>query len=118
MTLILLGQPELNERINALPQFSQRVGIRFHLPAFTLEETAHYMEARLQTAGADGRPLFSDEAVGLVFENTGGIPRNINTISDLCLLSGFLEKKVQIDGTLVSRVVADFRLGGLASATH
>ncbi|HEV8540642.1 MAG TPA: AAA family ATPase [Nitrospiraceae bacterium] len=118
LTIILLGQPELNDRIDALPQFSQRVGIRFHLPAFTFEETTHYIESRLRTAGADGRPIFSGEALSLIFKSTGGIPRNINTVSDLCLLSGFLEKKVQIEGSLVSRVVADFRLGGLSSAAH
>jgi general secretion pathway protein A len=118
MTLILLGQPELNERINAIPQFSQRVAIRFHLPAFSAEETTHYIESRLRTAGADGRPIFSPEACADIFQRTGGIPRNINTVSDLCLLSGFLEKKVQIDDGLVNRVVADFRLGGLAGAAH
>ena len=118
LTIIILGQPELNERINAIPQFSQRVAIRFHLPAFSAPETAHYIEARLHTAGADGRPIFSPEAAALVFQSTGGIPRNINTVSDLCLLSGFLEKKVQVDPGLVNRVMADFRLGGLTGAAH
>jgi general secretion pathway protein A len=118
LTLILLGQPELNERINAIRQFSQRIGIRFHLPAFTLDETTHYIESRLRTAGADGRPIFSSDAYALVFESSAGIPRNINTVSDLCLLSGFLEKKVQIEEALVGRVVADFRLGGLTGAAH
>ena len=118
LTIILLGQPELNERIGAIPQFSQRVGIRFHLPALSAVETTQYMESRLRTAGVDGRPLFSTDAYAAVFQNSAGIPRNINTVSDLCLLSGFLEKTVQIDATLVNRVVADFRLRGLASAAH
>jgi general secretion pathway protein A len=118
LTIILLGQPELNDRMNAIPQFSQRVGIRFHLPAFTMEETVQYVESRLHTAGADGRPVFSEDAYVAMFHSTGGIPRNINTLSDLCLLSGFLEKSVQVDGSLVDRVVADFRLGGLAGAAR
>ena len=39
LTLIMLGQPELNARINAIQQFAQRIAIRFHLPAFDLQET-------------------------------------------------------------------------------
>jgi general secretion pathway protein A len=109
LTLLLLGQPELNERINGIPQLSQRLGIRFHLMPFDLQETGQYVEFRLKAAGG-GRNPFTSDAVALLFKQSGGIPRNINTLADLCLLSGFLERKAQIDGTLVSRVIADFRL--------
>ncbi|MEW6544171.1 MAG: AAA family ATPase [Nitrospirota bacterium] len=118
LTLILLGQPELNERLNALPQFAQRVAIRFHLPAFDLQETTRYIEFRLKTAGADARPIFSSEAVDLIFKHSGGIPRNINTLSDLSLLTGCLERKAQIDVTIVTRVVADFRIGDRSGTAH
>lgn len=111
LTLILLGQPELNARINAIKQFAQRVAIRFHLPAFDLQETTRYMEFRLKTAGADQRPIFSPEAIDLMFQHSGGIPRNINTLADLSLLSGFLERKAQIDTAIVTRVIADFKIG-------
>jgi general secretion pathway protein A len=118
LTLILLGQPELNARINAITQFAQRVAIRFHLPAFDLPETAKYIEFRLQTSGADRRPIFSPDAIELIFRSSGGIPRNINTMADLALLSGFLERKAQIDGPAVSRVIADFNLGEARGSAH
>ncbi len=118
LTLILLGQPELNARINAIKQFAQRVAIRFHLPAFDLPETRRYMEFRLKTAGADQRPIFSTEAIDLIFQHSEGIPRNINTLSDLSLLSGFLERKAQIDAGIVTRVIADFKLGEQGGAAH
>jgi len=118
LTLIMLGQPELNARINAIQQFAQRIAIRFHLPAFDLQETTKYMEFRLQTAGADRRPIFSPDAIDLIFRSSGGIPRNINTMADLALLSGFLERKAQIDGPVVSRVIADFNLGEPRGSAH
>lgn len=118
LTLIMLGQPELNVRINAIPQFAQRIAIRFHLPAFDLQETTKYMEFRLQTAGADRRPIFSPDAIDLIFRSSGGIPRNINTMADLALLSGFLERKAQIDGPVVSRVIADFNMGEPRGPAH
>jgi general secretion pathway protein A len=118
LTLIMLGQPELNARINVIKQFAQRIAIRFHLPAFDLEETTKYMEFRLQTAGADRRPIFSTDAIELIFRSSGGIPRNINTMADLALLSGFLERKAQIDGPVVGRVIADFSLGETRGPAH
>jgi len=118
LTMILLGQPELNGRINAITQFAQRIAVRFHLPAFDREETTKYIEFRLKTAGADRRPIFSPDALDLIFQSSGGIPRNINTMADLSLLSGFLERKAQVDGPVVNRVVADFNLGESRGAAH
>ncbi len=118
LTMILLGQPELNARINAIKQFAQRIAVRFHLPAFDLPETTRYMEFRLQTAGADRRPIFSPDAIELIYRNSGGIPRNINTMADLSLLSGFLERKAQIDAAVVGRVIEDFRIGEPSGTAH
>jgi hypothetical protein len=54
----------------------------------------------------------------LIFKSSEGIPRNINTLSDLSLLSGFLEKKAQIDTAIVTRVIADFKFGEQDGSTH
>lgn len=118
LTLILLGQPELNARINAIEPFAQRVAIRFHLPAFDLQETIRYIEFRLKVAGGDQRPIFSSEAVELIFQSSKGVPRVINTLADLSLLSGFLERKAQVDAAVVARVIADHTLGEQGRAAH
>ena len=118
LTLILLGQPELNVRIRVFPQLVQRIGIRFHLSAFNLQETTSYVEFRLKTAGAEKQPIFTPAAMELIFNHSGGIPRNINTLADLCLLSGFLEQSSPIEGSLVTRVIEDLRLGETCVKTH
>ena len=110
LTLVFIGQPELNKRVNALPQFAQRIGVRFHLSSFDQEVTTRYIEFRLGVAGAEGRQVFSKEAVEVIFLTTGGVPRNINKLGDLCLLNGFLERKEQVDGDLVNRVAEDFSM--------
>jgi len=117
LTLILLGQPELMARVGGIPQLSQRVSIRYHLTPFDQKETARYLAFRLKAAGGDAQP-FSADAIEMIQKETGGIPRNINTLADLCLLSGFLERKWQIDAALVTRVLEDFRLGGMSGTAH
>ena len=112
LTLILMGQPELRERIARIRQLDQRIAVKYHLRAFNLEETKRYIIFRLKRAGAE-RPLFTVEAVKVVFEASRGIPREINKLCDLSLLIGFLEKKEYVDSSTVKRVLSDRRNYGV-----
>lgn len=106
LTLVLMGQPELRERVLALRQLAQRIAIRYHLAPFNSEETARYIHARLKRAGCT-RDLFTKYALLRIFQESGGIARNINTLCDLCLLAGYMEKAEKIDVAIVERVAKD-----------
>ncbi|MFC1807690.1 ExeA family protein [Candidatus Omnitrophota bacterium] len=92
LTLILIGQPELREKINRIPQLKQRMAISYHLNVLTPEETSRYVEHRCKVAGSQ-RPLFTDEAIDVITQNSGGVPRKINTYCELALMQGMLDKK-------------------------
>ncbi len=100
LTLVLLGQPELRERVARIPQLMQRIAIRYHLERFTGEETQVYIQGRLAAAGCS-RMLFTPDAVDAIHRHTGGVCRLINALCDLCLLSGAQGRADQIDRTLV-----------------
>jgi general secretion pathway protein A len=106
LTLILLGQPELKQKIVNLPQLSQRMSLKFHLSALNEAETKEYILHRLNVAGA-GRPLFDEEAHEGIYFFTAGIPRRINNICDLCLLIGFAEGEKTISKKTVLKVCED-----------
>ena len=106
LTLVLMGQPELRERVLALRQLAQRVAIRYHLVPFSLEETVQYIYARLKRAGCV-RELFTKYALLRIFQQSGGIARNINSLCDLCLLVGYMEKAEKIDVAIVERAAKD-----------
>ncbi len=106
LTLILIGQPELRDKITHLKPFDQRVSIRFHLKGLTLEETKAYILHRLRVAGA-ARPIFEEETFTAIHESTGGIPRRINQVCDLALLAGFGMKAQEINVSIIQEVVMD-----------
>ena len=106
LTLIMVGQPELREKINRLPQLKQRMAISFHLDVLTPEETARYIEHRCKIAGAK-KMLFTKDAVGLIAVNSGGIPRRINTYCELALMQGMFDKKDIIDRKTTEEAVED-----------
>lgn len=106
LTLILFGQPDLKERIAKQRLLDQRIAIRLNLGTLSEEETASYIEFRLKRAEAKGR-IFTKEAIAMIHRETGGVPRSINNLCDLCLLEGMRENVREIDAPLV-KVVREF----------
>ena len=52
---------------------------------FDEQSTGKYLDFRLRKAGYSGTGLFSAEAATLLFNNTGGNPRSINTLANQAL---------------------------------
>jgi len=91
---ILIGQPHLRERllIPVLQPFNQRISLKYHLPALTKEETASYIHHHLALAGMKA-PLFNENALNAVYQNSGGIPRMVNALCIKTMTLGAIEKK-------------------------
>lgn len=106
LTLILLGQPELKEKINNLPQFKQRFAVRYHLKALTEEETGGYIQHRLKMAGAQEK-IFSHDVHKEIYRFSAGIPRRINNICDMALLVGSAERLDEINQDVIREVAED-----------
>ncbi len=106
LTLILLGQPELRSKVEAIKQLSQRVVIRYHLTPFTMDEVGGYIDFRMKAAGAS-RVVFTPEAIEAVYKTSGGIPRKVNIVADLALLIGFMERCKQVGPRVVRKAVVE-----------
>ena len=100
LTLLLFGQPELRDRIELNKQLEQRIAIKCHLANLDLKDTIGYIIHRLKVAGRD-TPIFIEKAMESIHEHTGGIPRRINRLCDICLLSGLGRHLEQIDDSVV-----------------
>ena len=111
---ILIGQPELRATLGLqqLRQLAQRIAIDHHLEALRQEESVAYVRHRLAVAG--GRPdIFTPEALELIHDSTGGVPRLVNLVCDTALVYGFSDQQTIIAADLVEQVVADRASGGL-----
>ena len=106
LTIILLGQPELKYTVMSLPQFMQRMAVKFHLKAFNEQETREYIQHRISVGGS-ARRIFDDEALHEIFIASAGVPRRINTICDLALLVGFGNGLAAIDKKTIVQINDD-----------
>ena len=91
LRIILAGQPELNDKLDApeLTQLAQRVRLRFHLTALSADEMQSYIRHRLEIAGAEGRDVFAPETFDRIFRYTGGTPRLVNTLCDTAMMAAY-----------------------------
>jgi putative secretion ATPase (PEP-CTERM system associated) len=111
LNLILVGQPELKELLDApgMEQLNQRIRFRFHLKALTEEETKEYIDHRLAVAGNETPDLFPPATLPVIHRYTGGVPRLINTLCDTALISAFVEDQRDITVELVEDAIEELQ---------
>jgi type II secretory pathway predicted ATPase ExeA len=83
-----LGRPELDINLREAPDFNDRVATRSSLDPLTPDDTKSLIEYRLLAAGRDAkqRPLFADDAIVPIWQETRGYPRSICLLClHLCL---------------------------------
>ena len=106
VTILLIGSPELTQRVRRLKHLDQRIAIRYHLNTLDDRHTANYIAHRLKMAGQE-KPIFTEAAVKLVFDFTRGTPREINNLCDIALLVGYSKKASEIDDKIVAGAIKD-----------
>ena len=110
LNLVLVGQPELADRLNeqSLRQLKQRITLRAQLAPLDLKETAAYIAGRLRIAGGVVSEIFTKNAVMAVYELSTGLPRIINVLCDNALVGGFAAGTRPVDADVVLEVGRDF----------
>lgn len=111
LSLLLIGQPELEDRIerDVYKALRQRIGLRYSLGALSLEETISYIEHRIHVAGGPRNP-FSREAMEEIHQVSGGIPRVINTLATTALLDAFGEDAETIDALRIDAAAREHHM--------
>lgn len=111
LNVILLGQPELNDVLDSpeMENLMQRVRLRFHINALSVEDTQAYIQHRLTVAGCKKTDLFTARAIPLIHEYTGGRPRLINILCDYALTTAFIEQQSEITDTTIITAVEELQ---------
>jgi general secretion pathway protein A len=106
LTLILIGQDELRDRLARTPALHQRISVKAHLEPLDFDECVNYISFRLKQVGFE-QNLFSKQASEFIHQTSGGIPRRINTICDLCLLEASKSKADLVNSSIVKQVIQE-----------
>jgi len=105
--IVLVGQPELREKLRSpnLSQLRQRITVRLHLLPLESREVKTYIDHRLSVAGANNSIIFYDDSVDEIYDYSKGIPRVINTVCDKALLLGYILETKNISLDIIKRSI-------------
>ena len=109
LQIILVGQPELTEKLKQpeIRQFAQRISFDYFLtPLNSTEMVDNYIRHRLSSV-ADRDDHFEEGAAELIFQATAGVPRLINMVCDTALVYAFAEELKRVPIRIVEQVLAD-----------
>jgi general secretion pathway protein A len=112
--IILLGQPQLNARLETpkLEQFRQRIAFSYFIAPLSQPDAAEYINYRLKIACPKGaQNIFTDLAIERLYHHTHGTPRLINLLCDSALLTAYVEGTRVITTRIIDEVAAERSLG-------
>lgn len=118
LQIMLVGQPELEELLNAneLRQLRQRIPGICRISMLDREDVENYVRYRLEVAGSkNGSVHFTSDSFDEIYHYSNGIPRLINILCDRVLLIGYVENTKVVDGRLVREGIRDLESPGSAS---
>jgi len=104
LQVVLVGQLEFREklRLPQMRQLDQRVSVHCRLEPLDVAGVAGYISHRLHRAGGSAdRVAFSGDAVEVIYELSGGVPRVINKLCDRALHVGHTRRVSTIDADIV-----------------
>jgi hypothetical protein len=111
LRIILAGQPELNDKLDApeLVQLAQRIRLRFHLGTLSVEDMRAYIQHRLEVAGGADREIFAEDTFGEIYRYSGGVPRLINTLCDTSMMAAFNADRDFVDVEDITTAIEELR---------
>ncbi|MDO6463725.1 ExeA family protein [Pseudoalteromonas carrageenovora] len=107
--VVLFGQPELDEKLanNKVRQLRQRISFSYKLRSMTAAEVIYYINHRLQVAGFNQPPLFSNNMGLKIARASRGIPRLVNILCHKVLLQAYGEGLNQITTRHIQLAIKD-----------
>lgn len=109
LSLILLGQLEVREKLAKVPALEQRIAVRHTVRPLDVSETGELVLHRLRVAGYAGEQHpFTLDAITALHKYSKGTPRLICQAADNALLLGMAQKVKRIDGYLMHDVIREY----------
>lgn len=111
LSILLVGQPELNETLDQpdMEHLLQRIRLRFHIKALGIEDVSKYIKHRIAIAGLEKSKLFDESCLPMIHEYTGGRLRLINTLCDYALMYCCVEKLPMVTEWVIQKAVNELQ---------
>lgn len=108
LQLVLLAQLELLPKIREMKNLMDRISMKYIINPLDDVETREMIDFRIRQAGyQSAMPLFKDDALMEIYQQTQGYPRRIAMLAHKALKSLVMENKIVVDRDVVRKIVAE-----------
>lgn len=112
LQLVLLGQPELDEKLSRpeIRQLLQRITFSEYLGPMAAHRVPAYLEHRLATAALNESTdikVFAADAARALARFSGGVPRLVNVLAHKCLMLAYGENEHRVNARHVLAAASD-----------
>lgn len=109
LQIVLVGQPELNDKLDQpnMRQLKDRIIHHFAIRPIEQGAIESYLMFRMRTAGFRGSNIFSPKAIELMDQASQGLLRRINILADKSLLAAFVEDSNTVEPHHVQEAMRD-----------
>jgi len=111
LTFIFSGQKPLDTILREMPEFWQRLPVRFFLKNLDYNDTKALIQFRLNKVGLS-EEIFTNDAFDGIYNYSEGCPRIICSVADLCLIIGFAKGMRRIGFVEVTTACRDMESSG------
>jgi MSHA biogenesis protein MshM len=108
-SIILAGHPELVGQLKRYEALYERLAFVSTLQPFEADETAAYVQHRLQAAGRT-TAIFDTAALQAIHTRSQGLPRRINRLCDFALLVGYADNLDHVTESQIDAVAEELSL--------
>jgi general secretion pathway protein A len=110
LQLILVGQPELAERLKKpeLRQLNQRISSRGLLKPLTTAQAIMYVECRISAQGGKCSAIFEPGALNHLLRRGDGLPRKINMLCHNAMQAAFYAAEKKVTVKTAKKIAAEY----------
>jgi general secretion pathway protein A len=106
LQLVILAQIELLPKLRRIKNFMDRVALKYMINPLDERETKEMIDFRLKQAGFNREaPIFTDEAIKLIYSHSQGYPRKISMLCHDALEAIVMKEKDAVDADVIQELI-------------
>lgn len=111
LTILLVAQEALRKKLDKHPEITSRIETHGNLMMLSRHDMQDMLHFRMLVAGLP-EGLFTEEALDLIYEASGGVPRDAVILAKSSLYQAHLKDRFRIGGEVVMKAIESRRIGG------
>lgn len=105
LVVVMAGLPVFENMLNdSLETFMKRISLKVVLSNLTKSETRELIKKRIESAGGDDIRPFTQESISLIYDKTGGFPREIIKLCSALMMQAAANNLTTIDVDFVNNM--------------